>query len=271
MAMTSSQYLTRPDGRIAYEVAGSGSPLVICVPGMGELRQSYRHVTPELTRYGCRVATVDLRGHGDSDATFGDHDDVALAGDLLALIDELGGPAVVVGNSMAAGAAVIAAADRPEAVSGLALLGPFVRDPRQNPIERLMFRLLLTRPWGPAAFMSYYPKMMPGPRPEDYATHRDRVRESLRRPGHWDALVRASRTSHAPAEQRLDAVRCPAVVIMGDADPDWRDPAAEARWVGDRLRAEVVVLPGVGHYPQAQAPAATASAVTRLVDQASHA
>ena len=40
--------LDRPEGRIAYDVAGSG-PLVVCVPGMGELRSSYRATVPALS------------------------------------------------------------------------------------------------------------------------------------------------------------------------------------------------------------------------------
>lgn len=266
-----TSFLRRPEGRIAYDITGTDGPLVVCAPGMGDLRQSYRHLVGALREHGCRVATMDLRGHGESDATFSSYDDVALAADLLALIGHLGGPAVVVGNSMAAGAGVIAAADQPTQVSGLALLGPFVRDPQSGAFQKLIFRLLLTRPWGPAAFLSYYPKFLPGAKPDGYAEHLNRVRENLRRPGHWDAFVRTSRTSHAPAEQRLDEVTAPVVVVMGAADIDWKDPAAEAEWVGRKLRAEVVMVPDVGHYPQAQAPEITAAAVTRLVDQVTHA
>ena len=158
--MTYNQ-LQRPEGRLAYEVAGTSGPLVICVPGMGELRQSYRLLTPLLVAEGCRVVTLDIRGHGDSDATFSSYDDVALASDILALVDELGEPAFLVGNSMGAGASVIAAADAPEKVKGLALLGPFVRDPQGGAVIKLLFRVLLTKPWGPAAFMSYYPQWLP--------------------------------------------------------------------------------------------------------------
>jgi pimeloyl-ACP methyl ester carboxylesterase len=79
---------------------------------------------------------MDLRGHGDSDATSTSYDDVAAGSDVLALIGHLGGPAVVAGNSMAARAGVWAAAERPGRVAGLALVGPFVRDPKINPLMR---------------------------------------------------------------------------------------------------------------------------------------
>ncbi|CAN5467866.1 alpha/beta hydrolase [soil metagenome] len=265
--MTTTQNLQRPEGRLAYDVTGSG-PLVVCSPAMGELRSSYRHLVPLLVDRGFRVATLDLRGHGDSDATFSAYDDLALASDLIALVDELGGPALLVGNSMSAGAAVIAAADRPASVSALALLGPFARNPAGGRIATAMFHLTLTKPWGPAAFMAYYPKWTPGVRPEGYDEHTRAVRENLRRPGHWKAFVATTHTTHAPAEARLDAVQAPTVVVMGTDDVDWKDPAAEARWLGERLHAEVLMAPGVGHYPQAQAPALVADAVAALVARA---
>ena len=154
---------------------------------------------------------------------------------------------------------MIAAADAPAKVKGLALLGPFVRDPQGGAVIKLLFRVLLTKPWGPAAFMSYYPQWLPGTKPADYEEHKARVRENLRRPGHWQALVQTTRTSHAPAERRLSEVQAPAVVVMGTADVDWKDPAEEAEWIGEQLHADVVLVPDVGHYPQAQAPEVTAS------------
>lgn len=275
--MTTHELLVRPEGRLAYHLVGptgpeaGAAPLVVCVSGMGDLRQSYRLLVPLLVARGFRVATLDLRGHGDSDATFDRYDDVALGSDILALVEHLGGPGLVVGNSMGAGAAVWAAAERPDLVSGLALLGPFVRDGESGWLATLMFRLALVKPWGPSAFLGFYPKWLPGTKPEGYDEHVLRLRDNLRRPGHWKAFVRTTRTSHAPAEARIGDVTAPTVVVMGEADVDWKDPAAEARWVGDRLHAEVVLLPGVGHYPQAQAPEQTAAAILRLTDGAARA
>ena len=48
---------------------------------------------------------------------------------------------------------------------------------------------------------------------------------------------------------------------MGERDRDFRDPAAEARLVADRLQAEVVMVPSGGHYPQAEYPEVVAPAV----------
>jgi len=247
--LSPTQRLNRGEGRIAYDVTGSG-PLVVCLPGVGELRSSYRATVPALVQAGYRVATMDLRGHGDSDATFSRHDDVAAAEDALALVEHLGGPAVLVGNSMGAGAAVWAAAERPDLVGGLALIGPFVRNPPANPGVRLVFRALMARPWARFVWTAYLPSLSPGRRPSDFEDHRRAIAASMRRPGHARAFARTTRTSHAPAEARLPEVRQPTLVVMGERDPDFRDPAAEARWIADRLRADVLLVPEAGHYPR---------------------
>ena len=131
-------YLPRPKGRIAYDLVGDTGPLVVCMPGMGDLRSSYRHTRPALVRAGFKVATMDLRGHGDSDTTFSEYDDVAAGSDAVALVQHLQQPAVLVGNSMSAGAAVWAAVERPDLVTGLVLIGPFVRQVPMNPLLGLI-------------------------------------------------------------------------------------------------------------------------------------
>ena len=156
-----AETLDRPGGRIAYSLSGDG-PLAVCIPGMGDLRQVYRFLAPALNEAGVRVAAMDLRGHGDSEATFDSYNDVAAGSDAVELVKKLGGPALLVGNSMGAGAAVWAAAEAPELVAGLVLLGPFVRNPPVNPLAAAMFRLALLRPWGPAAWYAYYASLYPG-------------------------------------------------------------------------------------------------------------
>jgi pimeloyl-ACP methyl ester carboxylesterase len=255
-------YLPRGAGRIAYSVEGTG-PLVVCVPGMGELRSLYRFLAPALVQAGLRVATMDLRGHGDSDDGFDRYDDVAAGQDALALIEELGGPAVVVGTSMGAGAAVWAAAERPDLVAGLVLAGPFVRNPPTNPVLALLLRLAFLRPWGPAALKAYLVKAYPGRRPADFDQHWADLRAAQRRGDHWRSFVRTSRTDHGPAQARLGEVKAPALVIMGEKDPDWSDPRAEARYVTEALGgAELLLVPDAGHYVAAEYPEVMSPAVT---------
>ena len=261
--LVQTRYLTRPEGRIAYDVAGDG-PLVVLVPGMGDLRAAYRFVAPALRDAGYRVAPTDLRGHGDSDTSFSSYGDAETAGDLVALIEELGAPAVVIGNSMAAGAAVLVAAERPELAQGLVLVGPFVRNGKISMFQRLMLRAAMAPPWAAASWKMYLPKLYAGQRPTDFEEYRDKVVASLRRPGYAKAFSLTTRTNHAPAEARLGDITAPTLVVMGDKDPDFPDPKAEANWIAQTLRGEVVMVPEAGHYPQSQRPDITTDAILRF-------
>ena len=259
-----TSYLTRPEGRIGYDVDGTG-PLVVLVPGMGDLRGAYRLLAPALREAGYRVASTDLRGHGDSDNTFTTYGDVETAGDILALIEELGGQAVVVGNSMGAGAAALAAALAPERITGLVLVGPFVRNGEISAVQRLLLRLSMARPWAASAWKAYMPKLYAGRRPDDFAQYRDEVAASLRRPGYAKAFSLTTRTDHTPAEARLGDVSAPTLVVMGELDPDFPSPPAEADWIAQTLHGEVVMVPEAGHYPQSQRPDVTTEAVIRFL------
>ena len=259
-----TNYLGRPEGRIGYEIAGAG-PLVVLVPGMGDLRGTYRFLAPALREAGYRVAATDLRGHGDSDTTFARYGDVETADDIAALIEHLGGPAVVVGNSMAAGAAVLAAAHRPELINGLVLVGPFVRNPATGALQRLMLRAAMARPWAAVTWKAYLPKLYAGRRPADFAAYRNEVVAALRRPGYAKAFSLTTRTDHAAAEAELAKVSTPALIVMGSEDPDFPDPRVEADWIAAALNAEVLMVPDAGHYPQSQRDDLVTPAVVRFL------
>jgi pimeloyl-ACP methyl ester carboxylesterase len=264
-AVEETSYLSRPEGRIGYDVAGQGA-LVILVPGMGDLRAGYRFLAPDLRAAGYRVACTDLRGHGDSDATFTSYGDEETAGDVIALIEELGGPAVVVGNSMGAGSAVLAAAQRPGLVSGLVLVGPFVRNGKTSMMQRLLLRVAMAPLWAAISWKSYLPKLYAGRKPADFGEYCDQVVASLRRPGYAKAFSRTTCISHDPAEARLADVTAPVLVVMGEQDPDFPDPRAEADWIARALRGRVVMVPEAGHYPQSQRPDITTGAVLRFLE-----
>lgn len=254
--------LAREGGSIAYDVRGDG-PLVVCIPGMGDLRSNFRFFAPAIANAGYRVATFDLRGHGESDATFSAYDDVAAGGDALALVEALGGPAVLVGNSMGAGAAVWAAVERPDLVRALVLLGPFVRNGASNAFMRGLFRVTMMPPWARAVWRAYAPTLYgkAGARPADFDAHMRELDASLGEPGHVRALCATARTDHTPAEKRLAAVHIPTLVVMGDLDPDFPDPKAEAQFVAGATGTRILMVSHAGHYPQAQRPDIVNSAV----------
>jgi alpha-beta hydrolase superfamily lysophospholipase len=62
-----TEFLDIDGGWIAYKVTGHG-PLVGLSHSIGDYRQVYRFLTPELAQAGYRVANTDLRGHGASAA-----------------------------------------------------------------------------------------------------------------------------------------------------------------------------------------------------------
>lgn len=128
-AAWATRFLAVGGGRIAYDDSGGRRPLVLAIPGMGDLRSQYRALRPLLLQAGYRVVTMDVRGHGETSARWSDYSAHAVGRDALALIEHLdAGPAVILGNSFAAGSALWAAHDAPARVCAAVLLGPIVRD-----------------------------------------------------------------------------------------------------------------------------------------------
>jgi len=261
-----TQFLEHNGGRLAYDVTGNG-PLVVCAPGMGDLRHEYRFLAPRLAAEGYQVVSMDVRGHGETSTHWNDFSKAAIGGDLLALIRSLdAGPAVIVGTSYAAGAAVWAAAEAPADVAGLVLAGPFVRDGGSRLIQ-LIFGALFARPWGPAMWLRYYQSLYPTHKPDDFAAYSNALRTNLAEPGRIEALQKMMSASNTGIEARLAKVTQPALVLMGDKDSDFKDPQAEARWVADSLRGTYRMVPGAGHYPHAEMPEITVPLVLSFLEK----
>lgn len=261
-----TQFLDHQNGRIAYDDAGSG-PLVVCVPSMGDVRAEYRFLAPQLAAAGYRVATMDVRGHGESSTAWDDFSVAGVGSDIVALIRKIdAGPAVVIGESMGAGAAVWAAAEAPELVAALILAGPFVRS-EPSIINGMLFGVLFARPWGPAVWQRYYASLYPAQKPHDFAGYLDNLRKNLAQSGRMEALQKMLAASKAASEQRLGAVKAPAMVLMGSKDPDFKEPQTEARWVADKLNATLHMVEGAGHYPHAEMPEIAGPIIVEFVKQ----
>jgi pimeloyl-ACP methyl ester carboxylesterase len=267
MNASTTQFLDRPDGRISYDDNGIDGPLVIAAPGMGDTRNSYRHLRDGLAAAGIRFVTMDVRGMGESSVGWSDLSDAAVASDYLALVDELGGgPAVLVGNSLSCASSVIAATDAPDKVAGLMLLGPFVRDVPTAWWQKAAFGAMLSPPWGRSVWVSYYRKSLyPGTQPPDHGAYVSALSDNLREQGRFSAFRAMSTNSHAESGKRIGSVQQPVVVVMGTADPDFPDAETEANQLGELMNAKVVMSDGSGHYPQADNPTLVLDALVELV------
>lgn len=259
-----TELLALDGGTIAYDVHGTG-PLVVLAHGMGDSRSAYRFVVPQLVAAGYRVAAVDLRGCGESSVDWPSYTRTDIAGDLIALVRHLGGPAVLVGHSVSGGAVTIAAAQAPELVQGIVELGPFTRKQsislsgmRVGPYRRGMTRLLMAAMLGSVTWWHrYLDGAFPGRKPADWADQLERNRAMLGEPGRMTALRRMGQSAPVDAGAQLGNVRCPALVVEGSLDPDWVDPLAEGEAIVAAMPAglaELVVVDGAGHYPHTQFP-----------------
>lgn len=251
--------LNLSDGQLAYDDQGEG-PLVVMLPGLGDLRQTYRFLAPALAASGYRVVTVDLRGHGESSVGWQEYTTAAVARDVLALVDHLdAGPAMVVGNSFSAGVAVWAATERPEAVAGIAMIGPFVRDHgKPSLFMRTAMAVLFNGPWKVRSWTWFHGTLFTHEHPADYETYRAALGANLRERGRFAAVKAMMNRSDAEVEARLSQVDVPTLIIMGSADPDYPDPEAEARWIAAQMNGTVEMIDKAGHYPQAEMPTETA-------------
>ncbi len=176
-------------------------------------------------------------------------------------------------TSLSGGAASIAAATAPELVSGIVEVCPFTRKTEYSldgllRVRRyrrgllLMTGVLMLRSL--KMWMSYLDLAYPE-KPADYAAYMAALRDKLSEPGRMAEFLKTLKTSPADAGDALPRIGCPALVIMGTADPDWADPQAEAEGIVAAMPGglgRTALIKGAGHYPHAQCPEEVARLAT---------
>ena len=238
-------------------------PTVVIVhtgPGVGHLPYK-NHVGPALAEVA-QVVYVDLRGHGQSDA--GEPDDwntEMWSADLRALFERLAiERPIVLGAGWGAYTALRLAARWPEAVSKLILSNPNARFVAQRSVAA--FDELAGPEAGEAAFRFYA-----DPTEQTLGTYLQVAFPYVMGPGAaTDALVRpewhfelavhwsCNEMRTLDLRDELAAIEAPALVVAGDADPQY--PRASIEEVVDGLRdVRVEWYPGARHSVWRDAPA----------------
>jgi pimeloyl-ACP methyl ester carboxylesterase len=263
------------DGPVHYlDVGGSGPPLV-CVHGLSGSALNWIAVGPALAERH-RVFALDLRGFGRTPLGSGTRlrDNRRLL-DLF-LREVVGGPAVVVGNSMGGLLAVLQAAAAPETVSGLVLVDPALPWRGHRPFELSLwtfFGSLLTPLLGEAT-LGWNGRRLGAERVvlgvleaccvDASRVPRDMVRalvdqetERFASPRSFRALAQASRSllwalGRRGLTRTYARVAVPTLLVHGAKDR--LIPAAFSVAIGRRFGWQVEVLPDVGHVPMMEVP-----------------
>lgn len=109
--------------------ADSTDTPILCVHGWPELAYSWRHQLAYFAAKGRRIAALDVRGYGDSDkpTDVASYTMAELTSDVAAVIDALGGKAILFGHDWGAPIVWQTALRYPDKVAGVAGLSvPYV-------------------------------------------------------------------------------------------------------------------------------------------------
>jgi pimeloyl-ACP methyl ester carboxylesterase len=290
-------FATTPDLEIAYSDAGpADGPVVLLLHGWPDDASTWDEVAALLNAAGFRTIAPTLRGFGDtrfrSSHTARTGNSGVLAYDAIALMDVLGIKAFCVaghdwGSNMAEALAVgwpkrvkrIAMLSSPSRLGGMAT-SPFEQAQRQwyhwfqatkRGAEAVRadpkgFAHIMWLNWAPAGWF-------------DEATF-ERVAKSFENPDWVDVTVHSYRARWDEAkpdpksrklEKKIKATKqlsLPALYVQGEVDGV--NPPSASRHVPEKFSGpfEMLVLPGVGHFPTREAPEAVAKALIALFDGA---
>jgi pimeloyl-ACP methyl ester carboxylesterase len=190
-----------------YEVAGSGSPLVLLHGGMLTIDLNFAGLIPALAASHTVIA-VELQGHGRTADIDRPITPAALASDVVALLDHLGvDRAHVLGHSMGAAAALELAVSHPDRVRSVVPISASVRPEGMHED--------LTDP-------SRYATSTRLPTQQDFADFREAYLRLSPHPEHFDEFLATLSRSNADlqgwSDEQLAGITAPVLLVLGDHD-----------------------------------------------------
>jgi pimeloyl-ACP methyl ester carboxylesterase len=107
-------------------------------------------------------------------------------------------------------------------------------------------------------------------KPADWTDYKAVLRAKLTEPGRMSEFLKTFKSTPADAETQLPNVPCPALIVIGSADPDFPDPAAEGEAIVAALSPGVgtlTIVEGAGHYIHAERPNELAALITNFLTE----
>lgn len=268
--MTRSGYIELDDGRVYYEVAGEGAPLVLLHAGFVDSRMwddQWRDFSQDYS-----VIRFDMRGFGKSDRV---EEPVSRRQQLYRVLEATGVKrATLVGCSLGGETILDIALERPEMVAGLIVVSaaPGGFELQGEPPQYLM-EMLAALEQGDLALASELQMriFIDGPmrQPEQVdPLVRQRAAEmnrSVLAKGMWGmAVAPPPDPLDPPTVQRLGQIHVPALIMAGELDNPEILRAAEAM-ASAIPGAQKVILPGCAHLPNMEKPAEFNQAVREFL------
>ena len=281
--------------RVFYEVFGSGEPAILLCPTWTLVHSRiWKMQVPYLARHH-RVIVFDPRGNGRSDrpATVEAYAEREFARDALDVLDATGTrQAIVVGLSSGAQRALLLAAEHPDRVLALVLIGAFF--PASRSLSGLRWRLMshprlaplfgmrpmTTRGWAKfnavhmlRDFRDFVEWFAARAADEPHTTKvvEDIVGWAMETDGatlirtiQSDAAVPVTRRAQIELARRI---QCPVLVINGTADRI--TTMADAKVLARATNGRLMAIEGASHVPQVRHPVEVNLAIRALADPAS--
>lgn len=250
---------------LGYTDEGRGEPLVFlhAFPLSKAMWEPQR--TALVSHY--RVITVDLRGHGESDALLWHFTLDDYAADIIALLEHLGiGRATFVGLSMGGYILFALFRQHPEMVKALVLADTRAQaDSEEGKAGRVALAQLAYRQGMGAVAEQMLPKLLAPVTVQTRPDVVEQVRAIILKNDPAGVIVDLIAMAERPdSSSLLPTLACPTAIIVGEHDV--ATPPAEARFMAERIpQARLVTIPEAGHLSNYEQPEAFNHALTTFM------
>lgn len=240
------------------ELASDG-PTLVLLHGLGASGAVWQGIG-RLLHPAVRLVAPDLRGHGDSDKPSAGYLPRDYVGDVVAILGHQPSGTAMLGHSLGAVVAALAASERPELLGKLILVDPpFDPDRSRDQIETV--ERLRHEP--PGELEAELQRRQPGISDLYARAIADIFRKAA--DGPFRAVLRSEAGFPAVAAT-LPAVRVPTLVIAADPTRDAALGAEAAQTVAAALpHGQLLAIPGARHAVHASHPRELAEAVLAFV------
>lgn len=247
---TTTRWVDVGGHRLRMALSGEGPLTFLCLHGLVDRLEIWDRLAPPLSERG-RVARLDQRGHGESEAPPGPYRREDLASDVSCVIRELGAdPVVLVGHSMGGIISMATALGHPEQVAGLILIGTASQCNEK------------TAGW-------YERIARAGEKDGNAGLTRAIYGEKSKRVIQGDArgIAEVTRTLESlyedPLTPKLSGIACPVLLVVGEKDP--MGAKASSIIAAQLPDAELLTVPDCGHWVHVDEPKAVFGAIDHFL------